>query len=238
MAREFIEGGWSLRAMHRLMVTSAAYRQSCQCTAATVKADPENRLLGHMNRRRLEGEALRDAVLAVSGTLNLKAGGPSVFPELPAELNVPRGGWPVTRDAAERNRRSVYVFLKRNLRYPLFGAFDAPDSNESCARRFVTTTAPQALMLLNGKLTLDLARTFAGRVLHEASPEPERVVERAYRLALGRGPDAQEQKLAQDFLTREEALLRQRSAPGDTFAGAVAGLCHVLLNVNEFAYVD
>jgi hypothetical protein len=151
---------------------------------------------------------------------------------------VPRGGWPVTKDAAERNRRSVYVFVKRNLRYPLFGAFDAPDSNETCARRFVTTTAPQALMLLNGKLTLDLARAFAGRVLREASAEPARVVERAYRLALGRGPDAQETRLALDFLAREEALLRQRPDQADAFAGAVAGLCHVLLNVNEFAYVD
>src|SRR5262249_30960832 len=157
---------------------------------------PDNKLLGRANRRRLEGEALRDAMLAVSGELNLKAGGPSVFPELPAELNVPRGGWPATKDATERHRRSGYVFVHRTLRLPLFGAFAAPDSNERCARRFVTTTAPQALMLLNGKLTHDLARTFAARVLHEESPEPARVVERAYRLALGRGPDAQEQKLA------------------------------------------
>src|SRR5262249_15148538 len=92
LAREFIEGGWSLRAMHRLMVTSAVYRQSTQGHPATVKGDLDNKLLGHANRRRLEGEALRDAMLAASGELNLKAGGPSVFPELPAELNVPRGG--------------------------------------------------------------------------------------------------------------------------------------------------
>src|SRR5712672_4322604 len=120
--------------MHRLMVTSAAYRQSCQVSAAVAKADPDNHLFSRMNRRRLEGEALRDAMLAVSGRLNLKAGGPSVFPELPAELGVPRGGWPVTADVREHTRRSVYVFVKRNLRYPLFHAFDAPDTNETCAR--------------------------------------------------------------------------------------------------------
>ena len=89
-----------------------------------------------MNRRRLEGEALRDAMLAVSGRLNLKTGGPSVYPELPAEVGKLGNRWPVSAEAGERDRRSVYVFVKRNLRYPLFAAFDAPDSNETCARRY------------------------------------------------------------------------------------------------------
>jgi hypothetical protein len=252
LAREFVARGWSLKAMHRLMVTSATYRQSNHGDAATAKADPDSRLLGHMNRRRLEGEALRDAMLAVSGLLNLKMAGPSIFPELPAELGVPRGGWPVSADATERNRRSVYVFVKRNLRFPLFGAFDAPDSNETCARRHVSTNAPQALMLLNGKTALDVARSFAGRVLRETTADPGRLVEHTYRLALGRLPDAGERQLATDFLTRESTLLRQRMAeqaaarapmavPAEVdpaLAGALVDLCHVLLNVNEFAYVD
>jgi hypothetical protein len=241
LAREFVERGWSLRAMHRLLVTSVTYRQSSRHDAKAARIDPENRLLWRRSRRRLEGEALRDAMLAVSGRLNLKMGAPSVFPELPAELGVPRGGWPVSPDVRERDRRSVYVFVKRNLRYPLFGAFDAPDANESCARRHVSTNAPQALMLLNGKLTQEIARSFAGRVLREASPQPARVVERAYRLALGRAPDADEAALAAAFLDRQAALLRQGPAPAGAeaaFAGAVADLCHALLNVNEFAYVD
>jgi hypothetical protein len=181
-----------------------------------------------MNRRRLEGEALRDGMLAVAGLLNDRAGGPGVYPELPAELNVAKAAWPVSAEAAERNRRSVYVFAKRNLRYPLLSTFDVPDANETCARRFQTTTAPQALMLLNGKVALDVARAFAGRVLAEVGGDPARVVERAYRLAVGRSPDEGERKIMLAFLAKGKAA----------FAEAVADLCHALLNVNEFIYVD
>ncbi len=227
LAREFVARRWSLKEMHRLMVTSAAYRQSCGGDETAARLDPENRLLGHTNRRRLEGEALRDAMLSVAGLLNAKAGGPSVAPELPSEMGATRGGWPTSADPAERDRRSVYVFAKRNLRYPLFGTFDAPDANETCARRFTTTTAPQALMLLNGKLTLDVARAFAGRVRNEVGDDPDKVIDRAHRLALGRLPDADERATMRDFLRH-----------GASFADAVADLCHALLNLNEFLYVD
>jgi hypothetical protein len=251
LAREFVGRGWGLKAMHRLLVTSATYRQSSRWDAAAAKVDPENRLLWRMTRKRLEGEALRDAMLAAAGVLNLKMGGPSIFPELPAEIIGARG-WKVTADPAERNRRSVYVFAKRNLRYPLFSAFDAPDGNETCARRNVSTNAPQALMLLNGKVALDVARAFAGRVLREKGDGPADVIARAYRLALCRPPDAREQALALAFLSEEAGLVRERlrtrravalalDAPGGVdpaFGGAVVELCHVLINVNEFAYVD
>ena len=244
LARTFIDRGWSLKDMHRLMVTSAAYRQAsiadCGLRIADSQTDPqsairdpqsedpENRLLWRMNRRRLEGEALRDAMLSVAGRLNARAGGPSVYPELPAELAAGKGGWPTSADPAERDRRSVYVFAKRNMRYPLFGTFDAPDANETCARRFTTTTAPQALMLLNGKVTLDVARAFAGRVLAEAGTEPGRVAEHATRLAFGRAPDAEERETMRRFLERA----------GGVTPEAVTDLCHALLNVNEFLYVD
>ena len=124
-------------------------------------------------------------MLMVSGMLNPKAGGPSIFPELPEDMVAPRGGWKVTADEAERNRRSIYVFAKRNLRYPLFGTFDAPDGNESCSRRHVSTSAPQALMLMNGKITVDWARAFAGRVLKEVGKDPAQVVDHVYLLAAG-----------------------------------------------------
>src|SRR5262249_39670945 len=117
---------WSLKYIHRLIVTSAAYRQAARGDAAGLKADPENTLLWQFPRRRLDGEALRDAMLAVSGQLNPKAGGPSVFPELPAELQKAAPSWKPSADPAERNRRSVYVFLKRNLRYPPFPPFPPP----------------------------------------------------------------------------------------------------------------
>jgi hypothetical protein len=252
LATEFVKRGWSIKAMHRLMVTSATYRQSSKVSAAALKADPENKLLAHMTRRRLEGEALRDAMLQVSGKLNVKMGGPGIFPELPTEMAVPRGGWPVTADPLERDRRSIYVFAKRNLRFPLFGAFDAPDGNESCARRHVSISAPQALMLLNSKITLDWARAFAGRVLSEVGPDAAKVVDGIYRVALGRSPSSKELALASDFLRRETKHLQERlagnqavlgplGAPADTdraFGGAVVDLCHVILNLNEFAYVD
>ena len=108
-------------------MTSAAYRQASRGSDEGVEIDPDNKLLSHYPRQRLDGEALRDAMLAVSGQLNLKAGGPSVFPELPAEVK--SGAWKPSADPQERNRRSVYVFVKRNLRYPLFALFDAPGSD-------------------------------------------------------------------------------------------------------------
>jgi hypothetical protein len=177
-------------------------------------------------------------MLSVSGLLNPKAGGRSAYPELPEEL-AKTAGWRTSADPAERNRRSVYVYVKRNQRYPFFSAFDAPDSNETCARRYATTTAPQALMLLNSKVTLDMARAFAGRVLAEVGNDPGKVIDRAHRLALGRAPGADERQTLRDFLDRETALLRGRGlSAGATFAAAVTDLCHALLNVNEFLYVD
>jgi hypothetical protein len=252
LACEFAARGWSLKQMHRLMVTSAAYRQVSSPSPLTPlprgerggpAADPDNHLLGRQNRRRLEGEALRDAMLSVAGLLNPKAGDRSVFPELPEELST-TPGWRVTPDAAERNRRSIYVYAKRNQRYPLFSAFDAPDANETCARRYATTTAPQALMLLNGRVTLDIARAFAARVIAEVGADPAKVIDRAHRLALGRDPDAGERETLRSFLDRQAALLKGRKLPAPpagvdpAFAAAAGDLCHALLSVNEFLYVD
>jgi hypothetical protein len=183
-----------------------------------------------MNRRRLDGEALRDAVLSVAGTLSPKAAGPSVFPELPAELKA-AGAWPVSPDPAERERRSVYVYVKRNLRYPLFGAFDAPDRNEACSRRFETTTPSQSLMLLNEKLYVDKARRFAERVGRDAGTDPKAAVERAYLIALSRKPTSEEQAAATQFLA---AQAKTAGGPDQ----ALADFCHALLNLNEFVYVD
>jgi hypothetical protein len=238
LACELVERGWSLKALHRLMVTSATYRQAAGSGPMGRKIDPDNRLLGHRNRRRLEGEALRDALLAVSGGLHFTVGGPSIYPELPPEVAVPKGGWPVSADVRDRNRRSIFIFSKRNLRYPLFSTFDAPDSNETCARRHVTTTAPQALLLLNDRLVLEQSRVFAARVLREAGPDEFRIIEQAYRLAVGRAPDAAEQQLLQDFLTTATAEHRERVGDEQAKSAAVADLCHVLFNLNEFLYVD
>src|SRR6185436_11988780 len=124
-------------------------------------------LLWRFPRQRLEGEVIRDSALAVAGLLNPKMGGPSVLPELPSGLSV-RGGWKVSTDEAERNRRSVYILVRRNTRYPMFETFDMPDTHESCARRNITTTPVQALTMLNSELTLQWAQNFAGRILQAA----------------------------------------------------------------------
>jgi hypothetical protein len=228
LALELVDRGWSLKAVHRLIVTSATYRQSSRKLEAEAQADPDNRLLWHHARRRLDGEAIRDALLDVSGRLNRSIGGPGVFPELPAELTRLSGkgkAWPVSTNAEDRNRRSLYVFTRRNLRYPFFEAFDRPDTNASCPKRAVTTIAPQALSLLNGKLAVDCAKALAERVDREAGPDRTSRVDRAYRLALGRGPDVAERELALAFLAGDDQV-------------PLADFCLSLLNVNEFVYID
>jgi len=228
LAHDLVAHGSSLKHTHRLIVTSSAYRQSAHGSEAGAKADPDNKLLWQYPRRRLDGEALRDAMLAASGLLNPKAGGPSIFPELPAELQKNNPSWKPSADSAERNRRSVYVFVKRNLRLPLFTLFDAPDRNETCARRFATTTAPQALTLLNDSVVLGYAKAFAGRVTKEVGTGHEKVIERAFALACGRPPTSEERAAMLGFLTRHTG----------TDSEAVVDLCHALLNLNEFLYVD
>ncbi len=219
LASELTANKWSLKHIHRLVVTSAAYKQSSQHSDTAAKVDPDNKLLWRQNRKRLDGEALRDAMLSVSGQLNPKLGGPSVFPDLPAELREANKGWKASSDPAERNRRSVYVAVRRNLRFPLFALFDSPERIEACSRRFVTTTAPQALALMNDASTLDVAKALATRA---KSPEA------AFALALGRKPTTEEQATVAEFV----------SAHKGTPAEALTDLCHSLLNLSEFLYVD
>ena len=152
LASELIAGGWRLKPIHRLMVTSAAYRQSSRANRELAADDPENTLLGRMNRRRLDAEGVRDAMLAVSGELNPKVGGPGVLAPLEKEIKdlifteaEVVDLWPEDRDPAEHSRRSLYLFRKRNVRYPLFDAFDAPDTQTACPRRETSTHALQAL---------------------------------------------------------------------------------------------
>jgi hypothetical protein len=253
LATEFVARGWSLKAMHRLMVTSATYRQSSTPTAEALAEDPDNALFGRMFRRRLEGEAVRDALLAVSGRLDRRVGGPSVFPDLPPGIET-RGGWTRSPSASDRDRRSIYVFVRRNLKYPLFDAFDFPDSNTTCPERNVTVNAPQALMLLNSDLVLDHARSLAGRLLKEIADrnDPKALVRAAYRFALTREPSAAELSRGVKFLEDEPALLSARADDPKALdlptpmpdgyvpaqGAALVDYCHVLLNLNEFVFVD
>ena len=253
LATEFIARGWSMKAMHRLMVTSATYRQSSKTSERTVEADPENALFSRMYRRRLEGEAVRDALLAVGGNLNPKLGGRSVFPDLPPGIET-RAGWPRTESETERNRRSVYVFVRRNLKFPLFDAFDFPDTNVTCAERNVSVNAPQALMLLNSEFVVDEARLLAGRLLSDPTTrnEPKTLIRNAYRITFGREPSPDELSRGRTFLEEEPAILSARAGDLKNLSlpkpfpdghspvqgAALVDYCHVLLNLNEFVYVD
>jgi hypothetical protein len=192
------------------MVLSSTYRQSGRSpvAAAATRADPHNRLLWHFARRRLSAEEIRDAMLAVSGRLNLKAGGPSVMLPVDAELTkllYKPSQWTPAKQADEHDRRSVYLIAKRNLRLPFMEAFDAPALQASCARRESSTHAPQALELLNGRLANELAGAFARRLEAECGTDQPRIVARAYALATGRAPTEAELKLSLTFL-REQPL--------------------------------
>ena len=228
LAAEFAKSGWSVKHIHRIIVLSSAYRQAGTGNVDSLKLDPENKLLGRFPRRRLDGEALRDAYLAVGGQLNPKAGGPSIFPELPAELKVAAATWKPSADVAERNRRSIYVSVKRNLRYPMFALFDSPDRSESCSRRFATTTAPQALALLNDPILLAFANSLAVRVANEAGPKPEDRIDRLFLLTLSRKPTTEEEAALSGFLKKHKG----------TPAESLLDLCHAAFSFNEFLYVD
>ena len=223
LASEFVAEGWSLKKLHRLLVTSDAYRQASQIPNSEFRipnsTDPENRLLGRMNRLRLEGEIIRDSLLAVSGRLNPKVGGPGVFPPVPADAIKGAKGWNVSADASEHNRRSLYIFAKRNLRFPFLEVFDAPDSNLTCPERGRSTTAPQSLTLLNADEVLTASRAVTASVERDAN-EPRARVALAYRVILGRAPTAREQVVAAEFL---------RQSPLTEF-------CRALFNLNEFVY--
>jgi hypothetical protein len=252
LTSEFMNDGWSLKKLHRLIMASSTYQQSSALREQAAGLDPEDKLLWRFPIHRLEGEAIRDSALSVAGLLNPKMSGPSIFPELPTGMPAPRGGWKVDSKPAERNRRSIYVFVRRNTRYPLFDSLDMPDPHESCARRNVTTSPIQALHLFNSKMTLEWAQHFAGRVIQAAGMDSSRQIDTAYRLAFGRVPDSEERETVKDFLKHQEAILAERS-PGDEqppfpmglpeevkgpAAAALVDFCHTLLNANEFVYLN
>jgi hypothetical protein len=229
LACEFVDSGWGLKSLHRLMVTSATYRQASN-TKHGLAADPDNTMLWRMNRRRMEAEGLRDAMLAASGELNPKPGGPGVL--VPIEKEVEDlifteaevvDLWPETLDPAEHARRSLYLFRKRNVRYPMFDAFDAPDTQSACPQRPISTHAPQALVLMNSDFAIDRARALADRV--RTAGDIDAAVRNLYRRVLGREPSTRELAQAREFL--------ESGGVGDSWLD----LALAMLNRNEFLYV-
>lgn len=251
LADEFVRQGWSVKALHRLIMTSATYRQASLPNEDMAKLDPDNRYLWRYPPRRLEGEAIRDAMLATAGQLDRAIGGPSVFPALPDGAPTPRGGWSAADEAPQTDRRSVYIFVRRNARYPMMASLDMPDTHHSCARRTVTITAPQALSLLNSAHTVRWAEGLAGRVLTAAGDDTGEQVAEAYRLAYAREPDPWERDASLTFLAKQTEIVRERIKNGEDVAvpvdlpqgldlamgAALVDMCHALLNSNEFVYL-
>jgi hypothetical protein len=225
LAVEFAARGYSIKEMHRLIMTSKTYKASSVTDERTLQKDPDNRLLSRMNRRRLDGDSLRDSILAVAGAINLKMGGVGIIPPLSREemlaARMPNL-WPANPNPAEHNRRSIYLQMKRSLTLPMLQIFDAPDTATSCARREKSTVAPQALALMNSDFSSAQASQFAARVGKLAGDNPAAAVDTAWRLALGRSPAEDERKTALEYLGRNNL---QR-------------LCLMLFNLSEFIYVD
>jgi hypothetical protein len=251
LAAEFVRGGWSLKALHRLIVTSSVYRQSSIADCGLRNAepsnpqsairnpqseDPGNTLLWRMRLRRLESEAVRDAVLAASGRLDRTVGGPPVPIEpLPdGTVVVPAKGLPTPTAAC---RRSLYLFARRNYNLTLLGVFDQPVMATNCTRRVQSAVPLQSLTLLNDAVMLEQAESFAARVAESGGPS-ERQIETAFRLAFARRPTPAEVASSTAFLARlrERYLAEKVPAPA---AGrqALVRLCHMLMCANEFLYV-
>ena len=252
LAGEFMRAGWSMKKLHRLLVTSAAYRRgsvnsksvisksvnsgASQATLSPAPSLSTDSLLtdySRQNIRRLSAEQLRDSILAVSGLLKLEhAGGPPIWPDLPAEIlqanpaflddNETKTKGWYPSPKTNQNVRSVYLIQKRTVRVPFMETFDLPENSVSCARRNESIVAPQALSLLNSSLTVEAAHALAGRVQQAAGADLTQQVEQAFVLTLQRAPDPDERRACLE-------LVRQRS---------LVELCRALLNVNEFIYID
>ena len=236
---------WSLKRLHRLILLSNTYQMQSLATQRGLQIDPQNRLLSHFPRYRLEGEAIRDTMLSCAGTLNLRLAGPPVVPPLNRqELSGLFGGkdnWPVTAAASEHDRRSVYLLERRTFAYPLFAAFDPPEVMTSCPQRPRTVVPAQALTLLNSPLARAQSSAFARRLLRECGNKPEEIVPRAWRLAFGRAPTPAETERARAFLQRGSPRAKEsgaREARLSTLEAVLADLCLALFNANEFVYVD
>ncbi len=229
LATDFVEHGWDIKRLHRMIMTSDAYQRASGPNEADSKIDSENLYLWRMNRQRLEAEELRDSVLAVAGKLNLEMGGRPVVPPLTEDEMRgmwARDQWPASLDPNEQNRRSVYLYVKRSFPLPMFTTFDTPDSSVSCARRDVTTVAPQSLAMMNSDFMLEQAESFAEKMIAKGG-DTEQWIRNAWMEALGREPSNEEVDKAMALAAAETDPTR-----------GMRQVALLVLNLNEFLYVD
>ena len=234
LATEFVRQGWSIKKMHRLIMTSQTYQMASSFYQATnVEKDPTNLQLWRFPLRRLEAEAIRDAILSASGKINLEAGGEGFFPPIPQSVRegYRQGKWELTKEDPSNWRRSVYSYWKRGLKYPMFEVLDQPDLNVTCEKRNVTTVPTQALTLLNNEFVLLQAGHLAERALREAGSDPSKQIGQLYRIALSRAPTEKELASYLTFFQKQRAY-HHADLP------ALTDVAHVVLNANEFVYIN
>jgi hypothetical protein len=252
LADNFVKEGWDVKKLHRQILLSSVYRQSSDHRDDAYKADPENRLLAVFPRKRLDAEQIRDSLLVASGKLNDTVGGPSVMPPVPKNLGA-GPAWTVSKDVADHNRRSLYVFTRRSVAYPLLDTFDMASPQQVHSKRSVTTTPLQALALANSDLVFQWSQALAGRVISEAGNNADKELDRLYEILFARKPDRTERAELEKFLTSHETDIKGRITDGkfaiavptglkDTQkldpirASAFVDLVHTVANSNEFAY--
>ena len=235
LAAEFAARGWRLKEMHRLILLSSTYRMSSRGNADGLAKDPENDSFWRFDMRRLAAEEIRDSILAVNGTLNFEMGGPGVYTLIPKAVlqgqSIPGAGWGKS-SPEQRARRSIYIHAKRSLIDPMLASFDMADTDTSCPVRFSTTQATQALGMLNSDFLNREAALFADRLREEAGHQTKKQVRLALRLATSRKPTDAEIDRGVKLI----AALGDES--GATAEAALNQFCLLVLNLNEFVYLD
>ncbi len=236
LARRFIESGWSLKTLHRLIMTSSTYRMSKRWRPEYGRQDPANLFLWRVPYRRLEVEAIRDSMLAVTGRLNSVVFGPSMYPRVPAAAlagsSDPDKIWKPF-DERDASRRTIYAFVKRSMVVPMLEVLDLCDTTKSSPMRINTSVPTQALELFNGEFVNRQARYLAERLVEDAPGDPDGQIDLAFRMALARPPTGRESESMLALLAEEAG----RSGKGaDATIDALTQVCRVLFNLNEFAY--
>ncbi|MBC7809263.1 MAG: PSD1 domain-containing protein [Akkermansiaceae bacterium] len=235
LASELVRGGWRLKPLHKQILLSSTYRMSSKANPVALAKDPENDWMWRYDMRRLSAEEVRDSILAASGNLNFKRGGPSIKVKLPAEVlagqSVPGAGWDLS-SPEDQARRSVYIKSKRSLAVPILARFDAPETDATCPVRFATTQPTQALGMMNSAFLGEQAEVFAAAIKKDAGPDPAAQVKLALWRVFQRPPTERE-------IQRGLALLTDlRTKDNKTGDEALTAFCLVALNLNEFIYLD
>lgn len=256
LASDFVKNGWNVKQLHRQILLSSVYRQSSAERADIAAADPDNKLLGVYPRKRLEAEQVRDSLLAASGRLEDKLGGPAVFPKVPSNFSA-GNLWTESTDPHDQYRRSIYTFVRRSVPYPLTQNFDPADPSQAHHKRNVTTTPLQALALFNSDVVLGWSQALAGRVIREAGSDETAQLNRLYEILFARTPSKAERATLKDFLDKQEKIIEARNTSGKDEgkfevsiptgldgkqkinpirAAALVDLVHTVANSNDFIY--